>query len=164
MALVDDARDLLAAWRDGLVRDDDLVAWADDVLKELPSASVPEWLLDLAMYGPVKCTNRPSSDFIIVPASGFARALALRASVLDLGDSSQVEAFVEWAARACMGENLDEPAVKFGYHLDHFWVDCDRMDLAVELVRSQLPSLRNGLPQISDGVLRVISSSRESTH
>jgi hypothetical protein len=101
---------------------------------------------------------RASSDFIEVPFPTFLRALALRANILDLADVDDVKAFVRWASTACMGEDLDHPAVQFGYHLDHLWGDCDRMDLAIELVRAELPPLRNGLAVFSDEVVRAIRS------
>jgi hypothetical protein len=120
--------------------------------------SEPEWLLDLVMYGPARCTSRPSSDFIAVPFPTFLRACSLRANVLNLDDTREVEVFVKWASRACMGDDLDEPAVQFGYQLDHLWGDCDRMDLAIALVRSDLPSLRTGLASISEDVLGALRS------
>jgi hypothetical protein len=77
---------------------------------------------------------------------------------LNLDDTREVEVFVKWASRACMGDDLDEPAVQFGYQLDHLWGDCDRMDLAIALVRSDLPSLRTGLASISEDVLGALRS------
>src|SRR5688572_4520513 len=122
-ARLSEARDLLAAWQDGLVQDDAVVAWADDMIERASPASLPEWLLDLSMFGPLKCMKRPSSDFIAVPSQAFRLALALRARLLDLRSYSQVQTFAKWAANACIGEDLDDPIVQFGYQLNHLWCD-----------------------------------------
>ncbi len=60
-------------------------------------------------------------------------------TLCDLDQLDQVDAFVRWASRACMGEDLELPEVAFCYQLDHLWDDCDRIDLAVDLVRRELP-------------------------
>jgi hypothetical protein len=154
--LLADARDLLAAWREGLARDGAVVAWADEVIVEMPSSAIPEWVLDLSMFGPVKCMSRPSSEFIAVPVPTFRRAVAVRAFVLDLRDTHQVQTFVEWIAGACMGENLEDPIVALGYYVDHLLDDCGLMLEAVALVRLQLPALLADLPPMSPAVLRAL--------
>jgi hypothetical protein len=155
--ILDEARDLLAAWRTGSARDEAVVRWADDLIEEMPVGSPPEWLLDLSLYGPAKCMRRPSSDFIEVPVPSFVRALGVRASLLTMDDVTQVERFVEWASGACMGADLELPEVQFGYQLDHLWGDCNRMDLAVEHVRAELPSLRLRFPPLSARLRRALT-------
>jgi hypothetical protein len=153
--ILEEARDLLAAWRTGSARHEAVVRWADELVEEMPSP--PEWLLDLSLYGPEKCTSRPSLDFIEGPVPSFIRALGIRASLLNMDDVAQVERFVEWASGACMGGDLELPEVQFGYQLDHLWGDCNRMDLAVEHVRAELPSLRRGFRPSSARLRRALS-------
>jgi hypothetical protein len=156
-SLVEEGRDLLSAWREGLVDAAQVVAWADSIIQESVPAAIPEWILDLSMFGPARCMSRPSSDFIAVPVSPFRRAFALRVSVLPVQDDDQVRMFVRWCARASMGQDLDDPVVQFGYHLEHLWCDCDRMAEAVAVVRAELPGLASALPQISERVRRAMA-------
>jgi hypothetical protein len=153
---LDEARVLLGAWSEGLVGEDAVVTWADSVIADLPTESLPEWLLDLSMYGPARCMARPSSEFIHVSRLPFLTGLALRASTLNVEDAEAVRAFVIWASHACMGDDLDHPAVQFGYQLDHLWGDRERMDLAVQLVRSELHTVLGDLPLISEAVLGAV--------
>jgi hypothetical protein len=43
--LIDDARLILAAWRDCLVSDSSVVSWADRVIESSLPEDLPEWLL-----------------------------------------------------------------------------------------------------------------------
>jgi len=40
-----------------------------------------------------------------------------------------------------MGEDLSEPMVAFGYHLDHLLVDCEDSEAALAFVQDKLPAL-----------------------
>jgi hypothetical protein len=156
MAFLNDAFDLIYAWRVGLTSSEAVVEWADHQIAATLPEDLPEWLLDLSMYGPDKCMRRPSRDFIEVPTWSFERALAIRARLLNVEDDAQIEQFVRWVSRACMGHDLDARAVQFGYELEHVWGDCDRMDLAVQLVRTDLAAVVSTLPTISDDVIRAL--------
>ena len=151
--LLDDARKILAAWDQRVLDDETVVAWADDVIEHTNAADIPAWLLDLSVCGPTKCTARPSADFIWLPPLSFSESFGLRARVLDLGSDTAVEEFVEWLSRACIGESLDLPEVRFGYDVEHLWGDCDRMDLACERVRATLPTLRRPLDPLLEALL-----------
>ena len=160
MALLEDARDLLDAWRHGLVADEDVVTWADARIAASAIELIPEWLLDLSMHGPENCMRRPCHEFVHVPASPFGRAFAVRARIVELHDDRQVFAFVRWVSGACMGEDLKSPLVQFGYHVDHLWNDCNRMDLAAQLVRAELPSLIPMVSTIAEDVIHTMVSAR----
>lgn len=110
----DDARRVLAAWRENLLTDAQVAEWAAEELDATPANDLPEWLLDLCMYGVAQCMTRPSSEFLDVPDLTFAERLAIRVRKLDLSRSDHMEEFVDWVSRACMGEDLDRPEVSFG--------------------------------------------------
>lgn len=156
MAFLNDAFDLIDAWREGLASSEAIVEWADRQIAATPTDDLPEWLLDLSMYGPDKCMRRPFQDFIEIPTLSFERAFAIRARLLNVEDDAQIDQFVRWVSRACMGHDLDARAVQFGYELEHVWGDCDRMDLAVQLVRTDLAAVVSTLPTISDDVIRAL--------
>jgi len=139
--LIDDGRLILAAWRDRLVSDSSVVSWADRVIESSLPEDLPEWLLDLSMRGPARCMAGSSSEFLDVPFLPFLEIFAIRACLLDLKATGQVDAFIEWISRSAMGEDLDVPEVKFGYQVEHLWCDCSDIDRARETVRNELPRL-----------------------
>ena len=164
--LVDDARLVLGAWQDQLLRDDDVRSWAYEVLKDVPAAELPEWLLDLATLGPSACMNRPSSDFLHVPRLDFASGFSLLVQASNFADIADLDAFITWTSRACIGEDLARPDVRFGYQLDHYMNDstyldeCERLDLARGLVREQIPALRNRVVPVPQQVVELVRRSK----
>ena len=72
----------------------------------------------------------------------YADEFTLRALRLDSGDSPEMSCFVNWVAGACIGENLDNELVKFGYQIDHLICDCNDEKAAIDFARGNLPSLR----------------------
>jgi hypothetical protein len=160
--LVDDARLILAAWREPLLGDDDVRAWSYRVLEAIPALELPQWLLNLSTLGPSRCMSEPSSDFLYVPELDFPYWFSLRLRVCDLADRADVEAFIVWTCRAAMGEDLDRPEVRFSYQLDHFLNDCSRMDWAKDLLAKEVPTLLTQIVPVSDELVHLIVGSRSS--
>lgn len=151
--LIDDARQLLSVWRERLVSDEIVVAWADAAIESLAAEDLPAWLHDLSLRGPAKCMAGPSSDFIDVPDLSFQFEFAVRAEVLDRDGYAHIPAFVHWISRACIGQDLSIPEVYFGHSIDDVWTGNDRTELAEELVRRGLPRLLASLAPLPE-VLR----------
>jgi len=162
--LEDDARWILAAWRDRLLDEDDVRSWSAEMLEVIPAVDVPEWLLDLCTLGPIVCMNKPSSDFLHVPELDFRSALSLHVRTCDLENSGEVDALIAWICRACMGEDLDRPEVRLGYLLDHDLNDCGRPDWARDALANELPALLGQLAPVSETVLRIAGQSRARRH
>jgi hypothetical protein len=157
----DDARRVLAVWRENLLTDAQVADWAAEALDATPANDLPEWLLDLCMYGVTACMNRPSSEFLDVPLLSFAERLAIRVRKLDLSRSDQLEEFVDWVSRACMGEDSARPEVSFGYYVDHLWGDCRKMDEAQAYVRKELPEIARSLPEVTPELDRLLRQQQE---
>jgi hypothetical protein len=132
---------LLALWEDGVVKADQVVRWADQQIALGDPKSFPTWLIELSLYGPGACWKNPLLQLPQPVSLSFSDRFALRAVSLQLDDSSSVQAFVAWVARAAMGEDLELPDVQLGYEVDHCLNDCSRMDWAIKAVREKLPSL-----------------------
>ena len=158
--LIDDARQILAVWRERLLSDEDVRAWSWRMIERTPADDLPDWLLDLAAQGPWKCLSRPSSEFIDVPFLEFVVGFSLRVQTTDFANPAEVDEFVLWTARACMGQDAKQPEVGFGYQLDHLWHDCDRQDWARELVRDELPNLRPQLAPVSNELVELVAAAK----
>jgi hypothetical protein len=154
--LIEDGCQMLAAWREALLGDDDVRQWSWRMIEAIPVEDLPEWLLDLAIQGPSKCTARSASEFIEVPWLDFAFRFSLRVQTTDFTSAAELDHFILWTASACMGEDSDLPEVKFGYRLDHLWHDCSEQDLARALVFDELPRLRENLAPVSPGLVQMI--------
>jgi hypothetical protein len=161
--LVDDARLILAAWQERLLTEDDVREWSYQVLDAVPAAELPEWLLDLSTSGPSACMSRPSSDFLNVPRLDYLSGLSLRLRTCDFANPAELDDFIAWTSRACMGEDLDKPEVRFGYQLDHYLNDCTRLDLARDHVAKELPALQEQAVPMPERVIELVSRSKLRT-
>lgn len=92
--LIDDARWILAAWRDRLLDDDDVQAWTLEAIDSTPAADLPAWLLDLCTLGATACMTKPSADFIWVPFLEFHSAFSLHLQACNFGVRTEVDALV----------------------------------------------------------------------
>jgi len=130
----------LALWMSGLLSSDEVATWA---AREITRRDQPPMeLFDLVSDGPEKCMKRAEFDFPPRPSQlTYLQAFAVRAVVLDLASDESLNEFANWAARSCMGEDLDNPVVQLGYQLDHLLDDCEDPEVAKPLVRTELPSL-----------------------
>lgn len=138
--LVDQRDRVLAVWDAGFLSDEQVSDWAERVLMALQDPSqIPSWLLDLVERGPDGC--RELAGFGWPGRLDYRSQFSLRAVALDLASDDAVSEFAAWAARACIGEDLDDPVVQIGYHLDHLVDDCRRMDWAAAQVREDLPAV-----------------------
>jgi hypothetical protein len=154
--MIDDARLLLAAWRERLVSDAEVIAWADRMLERVPVSDLPSWLLDLSVEGPARCMSRAASEFLEVSNLSFCDSFMIRARRLDLDAADELDDFVKWTSGACMGEDLEQPEVRLGYQLDHLACDCDRPADARALARAELPALRKRVNVTADRLARLI--------
>jgi hypothetical protein len=119
---------------------DEVIQWASKEVARLEQP--PMELFDLVSDGPERCLKRSSSDFAPRPTHlSFVEEFAVRACVLSFDSDEAVLKFADWTSRRCMGEDLSNEIVEFGYHLDHLLDDCDDKSAARALVREELPVL-----------------------
>jgi hypothetical protein len=83
--LVEHARWILAAWRDRLLDDDDVRAWALEAIDSTPAADLPAWLLDLCTLGATACMIKPSAVFMCVPFLEFRSGFSLHVQSCNFG-------------------------------------------------------------------------------
>lgn len=131
---------VMTLWAMGLVTASAVQRWADAAA--VACAHPPDALLALALDGPAVCTKRSSADFAPQPLDvPFAQAFAWRAVALDVSDPAPCLAFVHWASRAAMGEDLAQPEVALGYALDQALDEAGEA-AALAVLRAELPALR----------------------
>ncbi|SFP07576.1 hypothetical protein SAMN05216567_10495 [Variovorax sp. OK605] len=137
---------MLGLWASGLRSSQAIVDWAGMAVArpDMPDDSRQE-LFELITYGPEQCLKRARHDFSPRPARmSYLQQFCVRGIETELDSPVSALAFAHWAARGCMGEELSEPAVAFGYRLDHLLIDCEDEAAALAFVRNELPAL---LPQ-----------------
>ncbi|MGJ7504673.1 hypothetical protein NWF24_29010 [Variovorax paradoxus] len=131
---------MLGLWASGLRSSQAIVDWASAAVAR-PGESRQE-LFELVTYGPEQCLKRAQHDFPPRPASmSYLQQFCVRAIETQLDSTVSTLAFASWASRGCMGEELSEPAVAFGYRVDHLLIDCEDEEAALAFVRSELPAL-----------------------
>jgi hypothetical protein len=128
---------VLALWRVGLLTDAEVVIWADRTI--MSSDEVGEAVAELSLKGPRRYWELPRADFPHPDPLSFLEEFSLRVVAINISSILEQRSFVEWLSRACMGQDLGVPEVKFGYHVEHLWGDCDDMQAATALVRQRLP-------------------------
>jgi hypothetical protein len=130
----------LALWVTGLRSSETVVDWAHAAIAKANEPS--QELFDLASYGPERCLKWAQHDFPPrAAAMTYIQQFSIRAAEVRLDSAESALAFADWASRCCMGDDLAEPMVAFGYHLDHLLVDCEDSEAALAFVRDQLPAL-----------------------
>lgn len=130
---------IIGIWKEGILSSDDVIRWADEQILEIDCPGEP--LIELSLKGPAECTKRPSYEFPDGRIFSFRERFALRVVNLNLDDESEVNEFIEWLTRDCMGENLDFPEVSLGYHVDHYAWDCDDKPLAIRHLKKEMSML-----------------------
>lgn len=130
----------LALWVSSILTSDEVIQWASNEVARLDQP--PMELFDLVSDGPERCLKRAISDFSPRPTHlNYVQEFSVRACVLPFDSDESVFQFADWASRRCMGEDLSDAMVKFGYHLDHLIDDCQDKSAALALVRKELPLL-----------------------
>ena len=130
----------LTLWDIGLVSEADLVAWADAQILEQENPS--DEFFEISLHGPAWCLKWEARELMTRPVQlTFLEEFSLRACALNLASDPSATRFVDWASRFCMGEELKQPEVSLGYHLDHLSADCGDMPAAIRLLREKLPAL-----------------------
>lgn len=139
----------LALWEAGLLSSDQVIDWAERQIAELHEP--PHELIELVSYGPDRCLKRPVADFSPRPIRmKYEHGFALRAVAVNVQDKLAILAFADWAAKHCLGEDIDHPYVAIGYRLDHLLDDCQDREGAVALVLSELPNVLPGCRQVAE--------------
>lgn len=136
---------VMGFWKEGFLTEEEVITWADQqiLIEDEPS----EALMDLSLKGPEFCSKKPSYEFPSAKIFSFSESFALRASKLNIDNVTEVEQFIEWLTRTCMGEDLDLPEVSLGYHVDHYAWDCDDWPLAIKYLKDNIQEL---LPKCRD--------------
>jgi hypothetical protein len=130
----------LALWTSSLMTSDEVIQWASNEVARLDQP--PTELFDLMSDGPELCLKRAISDFSPRPTHlSFVEEFSVRACALSFDSDDMVLGFAEWASRRCMGEELSDAMVTFGYRLDHLLDDCQDKSAARTFVREELPLL-----------------------
>lgn len=130
---------IIGIWKEGLLSDEEVIVWADEWILE--SECPEEETIELSLKGPKICSTKPSYEFPSGRDFLFSERFALRAVNIDLENSAEVEVFIAWLTRACMGEDLDLPEVMLGYHVDHYAWDCDNKPLAIRYLKKEMAVL-----------------------
>jgi len=143
---------VLTLWEIGVLSSDDVIAWADSQI--VASVNPESILFDLSLYGPEVCLKKPMGEFPADPQRlSFIEEFSVRALVADLSSDETLLQFAKRVASSAIGEDLDEPFVRFGYQLDHLINDCDNTPAAIQLVRDELPSMLSRCQSIAAGFL-----------
>lgn len=123
-----------------LVTYEQVVAWADE---QILACEQPDPLLfDLSLEGPGRCLRMPEGEFPAKPRRlTYAQAFAAKAVSLRLEDDVAALDFAQWAAARCMGDDLDNAFVQFGYLLDDLLDDPLRAPGAIDFLRERLPDM-----------------------
>lgn len=130
----------LALWVTGLRSSEAVVDWVHAAIAKTDEPL--QELFDLASYGPERCLKWAQHDFPPRAASmSYVQQFSIRATEARLDSTESALAFADWASRHCFGDDLSEPMVAFGYHLDHLLVDCEDSEAALAFVREKLPVL-----------------------
>jgi hypothetical protein len=130
----------LALWVSGLLSSESVTDWANAQIASI--SEPPQELFDLATYGPERCLKWAQHDFPPRPTKlSYFQEFSIRALTTTLDSATPTFEFADWASRNCMGEELSDPMVTFGYYLDHLLADCQDRDAAVLYVQTELPSL-----------------------
>ncbi len=131
---------MLGLWASGLRSSEALVEWAGVAIAR--TDEFRQELFDLVTYGPEQCLKWAQHDFPPRPTPmSYLQQFCVRAIETELDSTASALAFASWAARFCMGEDLSEPAVSFGYQIDHLLFDCEDEEAAIAFVRSELPAM-----------------------
>jgi hypothetical protein len=132
---------------------DAVVTWADSEI--LRSDCPSQELIDLSLDGPEACLRQSEYVFASRPLQlTFEQEFGLRGMFLDAASMAEVNAFVSWASRRCMGEDLTSPVVGFGYELDHLICDCDDHSAAVAAAQARTNSLALECSSTANELLR----------
>jgi len=130
---------VMGFWKEGILTEAEVIIWADQqILKEDDPS---EAMMDLSLKGPAFCSKRPSYEFPAARNFSFSEAFALRASKLDVENITEVERFIVWLSRACLGEDLATPEVTFGYNVEHYTFACNDWPLAIEYLKDNIQEL-----------------------
>jgi hypothetical protein len=156
--LLAEGRQISDCWRLRLLDDDTVRAWSHRMLERISGDDVPDWLFDLATLGPHVRSARPSAEFIDVPWLDFGFEFSLRVRTLDTGNHVEVDEFLSWIMRACMGLDTSRPDAAFGYWLDHLYDDGERPDLAREELLRKLPALKTELAPVPAELVRLVTA------
>jgi hypothetical protein len=137
--MLDQISIVMGLWQEGIMSNRDVVDWADMKITE---ADIPCYeLIDLSLRGPEKCFKEKRDGFPDPKIFSYKERLSLQIRFSDLDSINDLKKLIIWVSINCIGEDLDEPEVKFGYQIDHLYVDCNDMDGAVKLFKSEYQSL-----------------------
>ncbi len=119
---------VMALWQEGVWTDTEVSQWADQQFCIQPDDA---YLLELVLYGPKHCIVLPEFQFPRPERLGFQQCFALRLVKLNPDDRCQRMAFIRWAIKHAMGDDLALPEVKLSYLLDHYleaFEDCSEAE------------------------------------
>jgi len=123
-----------------MVSTDFVTSWADSEL--LQSDNPSKDLIALSLDGPEKCLKLPIDEFPSHPIRlTFIEEFSLRVLRTNLHSVNSILVFAKLVSRHAMGEDLEDPAVMFGYQVDHLLNDCENSKGAIQFVIAELPTL-----------------------
>ncbi len=110
---------LIGYWRLGCIPAEALVDWADRVLTAADTGTdVPYWVIALSLKGPAEFLNGDDDERVDELALSFIDAFDAMIEAFDPDREEDVDLFMRWIARACIGEDLGPYPVQVGYGVD----------------------------------------------
>lgn len=141
---------LMALWLDGYISEEYVVNWADDCIRN--SNEYDEHIALLSLKGPKFCSQMPQYEFPKARRFTYDEELALRLGNLDIENENEKLTFVRWVSGRCMGEDLDNPKVMFGYMVDHLFNECDDHKKANQYLSDQVSAMHVEISKISSEI------------
>jgi hypothetical protein len=134
--MIEEIKSVLSLWMVGAISSDDVVAWADRLILAIDEPH--EALFELSR-GPEEYMRIPSSEVPKPERLSFLDEFSIRASALNMSAPEELESFVDWASRACWGQDQNAWEVHLSHRL-FFYIEDDDVEGAKNYTRRALPA------------------------
>ncbi|MCG7984530.1 MAG: hypothetical protein JAY90_17475 [Candidatus Thiodiazotropha lotti] len=146
---------IMALFDKGFISEEEVVAWADD---QIMKGKEPfDYITILSLKGPRYCQKLPEHEFPQSREFTFNEEFALRTKDLNVDLDEEKQRFLRWVSSECMGLDIQIPEVKFGYHIDHYFFECDDIMYANRYLKEQLSILVPKNEEIAEGIWAEIA-------
>ena len=148
---------IMALYHRHMISEKEVIAWADE---QLLNESEPfDYIVELSLKGPDFCSNLPEREFPPAREFSFIEEFALRTKNLNVEAIDEKNDFLNWVSTECMGEDLEIPEVSFGYHIDHYFFECEDLSFANKYLKEQLAILIPKNAQVAEKIWSAIGIS-----
>jgi len=146
---------VMALFDHNMLSEKEVVSWADEQLLE---ESEPfEYISMLSLKGPTFCAKLPDYEFPSARVFSFIEEFALRTKDLNRQSRESMDNFLRWVSTECMGRDIDIPEVNFGYHVDHYFFECDDVKFANKFLNEELAVLVPKNAKIAEEIWSLIA-------